>query len=95
MNRKFLIIALAVVCLTGFTGCAGAWVDAQPGDVTYVRPGAPGDGYVWIDGDWVWGGGSYRWHEGHWGQPRAGRAWVGGSWGHGSRGYRWNRGHWR
>ena len=41
------------------------------------------------------GGGSYHWHNGYWGRPRAGRSWERGHWEHGDRGYHWNRGHWR
>jgi hypothetical protein len=96
MNRKLLIIALAAI-LTGAAACSveGGWVDSQPADVTYVRPAAPGEDYIWIDGDWVWSGGAYTWHQGHWERPRTGRVWAGGHWENGAHGYRWHRGHWR
>jgi hypothetical protein len=95
MKKTLMIIAIAG-CLGGMTGCtADGYVEAQPGDVVYTRPVAPGADYVWIDGDWVWGGGRYTWHEGRWDHGRTGRTWVGGSWDHGARGYRWNRGHWK
>jgi hypothetical protein len=85
-----------VAMLAAVTGCSGSYyVTNRPDDVVYARPGAPGAGYVWIDGDWVWGGGSYVWHEGHWDHPRAGRSWHGGNWESTSRGWRWHRGGWR
>jgi WXXGXW repeat (2 copies) len=93
MKKSLLIIAIAA-CLAA-TGCAGGYVDAQPADVVYDQGVAPGPGYVWIDGDWVWGGGRYAWHNGHWDHPRAGRTWQKGSWAHTSHGYHWNGGRWR
>jgi hypothetical protein len=95
MNRKLLIIALSAAILTGAAGCEAAWVSSQPADVAYEQGVAPGDGYIWIDGDWAWSGGAYVWHAGHWGRPRAGHTWAAGHWEHGARGYRWHRGGWR
>jgi hypothetical protein len=93
MKKALLIIGIAG-CLAA-TGCAvDGYVSDQPADVVYTRPAAPGDGYVWIDGDWVYGGGGYHWHNGYWGRPRSGRTWTAGHWDHGARGYHWNRGHW-
>jgi hypothetical protein len=37
-----------------------------------VRPPAPGDGYVWHDGYWVWRNGQYEWVPGYWEIPRSG-----------------------
>lgn len=95
VSKKQLLTLAIAGCLIGATGCAGGYVATQPADVVYTRPAAPGEGYVWIDGDWGWSGGTYVWHEGHWGRPRAGRAWQRGSWQSGSHGYRWQRGHWK
>lgn len=83
-------------CMIAATGCTvDGYVTSRPDDVVYARPIAPGADYVWIDGDWVWGGGRYVWHGGHWEHGRPGRIWQGGRWQSGSRGYRWQRGHWR
>ena len=91
-----------ILMIIGIAGCvavAGCEVDGyitdQPADVVYERPVSPGVDYVWIEGDWVWGGGGYHWHNGYWSRPRSGRAWERGHWEHGDRGYHWNRGHWR
>jgi hypothetical protein len=94
---KTYLIAIALLgCSIGFTSCAteGAVVETRPADVVYVRPASPGPGYVWIGGDWVYRGGSYRWHEGRWARGRA-RTWSDGHWQQSGNGWRWNRGHWK
>jgi hypothetical protein len=56
---------------------------------------APGPGYVWIDGEWIWNG-SWIWMAGHWGYPPYPHAvWVRSYWSHGSRGWHRAPGHWR
>ncbi len=56
---------------------------------------APGPGYVWIGGEWVWNGG-WVWVAGHWGYPPYPHAvWVRGYWYHGSHGWARAGGHWR
>jgi hypothetical protein len=89
------MIALAGALLS-LAGCTvDGYIASRPDDVVYARPGAPGPDYVWIEGDWVWGGGRYFWREGHWGRPRRGRTWERGHWDSGGRGWHWTRGHWR
>ena len=47
---------------------------------------APGPGYVWIGGEWLWNG-RWVWVTGHWGYPPHPHAvWVGGHWLRGSDG---------
>ncbi|HMC87151.1 MAG TPA: hypothetical protein VKI61_16615 [Chitinophagaceae bacterium] len=92
--KNYLIIAAFLACGALFSACTGAFVAERPGEVTYNRPVAPGEGYVWIDGDWVWGSGRYTWNEGRWDRPRSGHIWHPGGWNHTARGYRWNRGRW-
>ena len=56
---------------------------------------APGPGYVWMEGEWVWNGGWF-WMGGHWGMPPYPHAvWVPGNWNRGPRGWHGTRGHWR
>jgi hypothetical protein len=93
MKNILLIIGIAT-CFAVTSCTVDGYVSDQPGDVVYTRPAAPGDGYIWIDGDWVWSGGGYHWHNGYWGRPRTGHTWTAGHWDHGARGYHWNRGHW-
>ena len=56
---------------------------------------APGPGYVWVDGEWLWNG-RWVWVGGHWlVPPRPHAVWVRGYWGRGPRGYFRVGGHWR
>lgn len=56
---------------------------------------APGPGYVWIDGEWIWNG-RWVWMAGHWGVPPYPHAfWIRGDWHRGPRGWYHERGHWR
>jgi hypothetical protein len=57
-------------------------------------PVAPGPGYIWTGGEWVWNGGWY-WSAGYWALPPApGFIWVGGYWGRGPHGWVRYGGHW-
>ena len=93
--KKYILSIFIFATALSLASCSAGYVTTQPADVVYDRGVAPGAGYIWIDGDWIWSGGQYRWHEGHWGMPRAGRTWQRGSWQNGHGGYRWQRGHWR
>ena len=87
-------------------GAIGGNVDVAPAsaaDVSQTPPpapvdtviAAPGPGYVWIDGEWIWNG-RWVWVTGHWGYPPyLGAIWVRGNWWHNY--YGWHRapGHWR
>ncbi|HXB91359.1 MAG TPA: hypothetical protein VNU72_03685 [Puia sp.] len=97
MKKQFWVVIIAAASLIGMSSCTvDGYVSDQPAAVVYSRPVAPGPDYVWIDGDWVWSGGTYVWHEGRWDHAREGRVWVHGSWEHhGTRGYRWHRGYWK
>ncbi len=56
---------------------------------------APGPGYVWIGGYWVWNGG-WVWVGGHWGQPPYPHAvWVSTYWVRGPHGWYRRGGYWR
>jgi outer membrane lipoprotein SlyB len=60
-----------------------------------VVPLAPGPGYAWIGGEWVWNGG-WVWVGGHWALPPYPHSmWIRGYWGRGPHGYYRVRGHWR
>ena len=69
--------------------------EAPPPPPVEVVTLAPGPGYIWIGGDWVWNGRGV-WRAGYWSLPPYPHAiWVGGYWGRGP--YGWHRypGHWR
>jgi hypothetical protein len=56
---------------------------------------APGPGYVWVAGAWVWNG-RWVWEAGHWAYPPYyGAVWVGPVWVRGPYGWRCHPGHWR
>jgi hypothetical protein len=94
--KKLILVTMFISLLLGAAGCVvDGYVQTRPAEVVYVHPGAPGPDYVWINGDWVWGGGRYFWHEGHWDRPRAGRHYEGGHWEQGGRGWKWHHGGWR
>lgn len=94
--KKLVIICFALTMALAEMGCSsGAYVAAQPDEVVYTRPASPGNGYVWVDGDWYYSGGAYTRRSGYWTRPRTGRTWVAGSWQHNNRGYHWQRGRWR
>ncbi len=94
MKKLLFIIAIASGLLATKGSAVDGYVTSRPDDVVYERGVAPGPDYVWIDGDWVWGGGRYTWRQGRWDHARPGRTWHAGSWSQGGRGYHWNRGHW-
>jgi len=88
-------ILLALSGSLFMTSCAGSYyLSAQPAETVEVQPAAPYDGAVWIEGDWVWSGGTYVRGRGHWERARAGHSYVRGNWERTGRGYRWHRGHW-
>jgi outer membrane lipoprotein SlyB len=56
---------------------------------------APGPGYVWIGGEWIWRG-QWLWIRGRWALPPYPKAvWVGGAWSRGPHGWRHRPGYWR
>lgn len=68
---------------------------APPPPVVQTSVAAPGPGYVWIGGEWVWRSGWF-WVVGHWAYPPYSRAvWIcGRSW-HDPYGWRYAPGYWR
>jgi len=97
MKTRTLITAmLGYVVILFATACSvEGYVTDRPADVVYERPAAPGEGYVWISGDWVWDGGTYHWREGRWERGTEGRVWVGGTWVSHRNGWKWHHGHWQ
>ncbi len=85
-------------CTVGYQGSAPVYVaeapQPPPPEVEYMPP-APGPGYVWIEGSWVWNG-RWIWEPGRWlPQPHPFGRWEPGHWERGPRGYIWEEGHWR
>jgi len=94
LSKFGLLIALAGSLF--LSSCAGSYyVTDQPVEPVYVRPAPPYGGAIWIDGEWGYSGGRYRYINGYYARPRAGRVYMRGGWVHTGRGYSWRRGHWR
>jgi outer membrane lipoprotein SlyB len=65
---------------------------APPAETVVV---APGPGYVWVSGQWVWDGG-WVWSAGHWAYPPYPHAvWFNGYWWRDYRGWHRAPGYWR
>lgn len=93
MKNLCLSITIGLSALI-FSSCAAHIVAERPAPPPFVRPVAPGHGYVWIDGDWYINGGRYTWREGYWAPARK-KHWVSGHWASRRNGWYWQRGHWR
>lgn len=57
-------------------------------------PLSPGEGYIWIDGEWFWNGRSYTWRDGYWTRPMNGYRYNPGQWKQRRDGWYWRPGHW-
>lgn len=99
MKNQILRYFLAMIVATAtLASCevASVGVTVQPVRPVYVRPAPPSERHIWIEGDWVWSGGRYQWHEGYWSVPRGNyKAWEEGRWEQGEHGWQWRKGHWR
>lgn len=93
VQKLFIALSLAVAVSTGAS--AQIYVDIRPSRPVYVRPVAPGPGYVWIEEDWYPEGGRYVWRGGYWAEPRPGYVYRPGHWAHGPRGHYWVSSGWR
>jgi len=92
--KKYLLSLCILSCIM-LAGCSAGYVSSRPADVTYARPASPGQGFVWISGEWQYSSGNYRWHEGSWQQGRENHTWKSGYWENGNKGYRWQKGGWQ
>ena len=69
--------------------------DAPPQPQSEVVPPAPGPGYAWVEGYWVWHG-RWVWEPGRWlVRPHARAVWMRGHWVHRRHGWVWAPGGWR
>lgn len=90
-----IIAVLAVILSCGFSASAQIYVTVRPSRPIYVRPAAPGPGYIWIDEDWNGVGDRYEWRGGYWAAPPTpGYYYRPGYWRHSSHGYVWKSGSW-
>jgi hypothetical protein len=68
-----------------------------PAPIVEARVVAPGPGYIWVPGYYVWNGAAYAWRPGRWERaPRARAVWVPGRWVRDRRrGWYFMQGRWR
>jgi len=92
--KNLATVSLAAILLA-LSACTAEVVASRPVDVLYVRPPAPGPDFIWVSGDWMWTGNTYRWHEGHWDKRIEGRKWREGGWEAKGTGWKWRKGHWQ
>ena len=86
------VMAAPMFAQVGF----GVYIGRTPPPLRYeVPPPIPGDGYVWNDGYWNWGGSRYDWVPGRWAQPPyPGAYWTHPHYDHYDRGWQMHEGHW-
>ena len=101
--KKNIRIFLYLVIFAGtgmlLNSCVGGYgyVSSEPNyDLNYTRPESPVEGYIWIDGDWLWDNGSqtYVRQPGYWTRPRQNRTYEAGRWDSRPEGKIWIRGRW-
>ena len=93
---NYMINTPSTVAATAPAGSTTTYIQqAPPPPPAETVVVAPGPGYVWVRGEWVWNGGWF-WVGGHWTYPPYPRAvWIGGRCWHDDRGWHNSRGHWR
>jgi hypothetical protein len=99
MKRAFFPLLLAAGSLLSI-GCASHVAYAGyygPPAPRVERYGyAPGPGYVWVPGNYVWGGNSYNWVNGRWAvPPRPHARWMPGRYERRGGHAEYREGHWR
>jgi hypothetical protein len=95
--KTIIKISAALLIAVTFISCGSSSymvVRERPTSPYYDRPVSPGPGHVWIDGNWYWRGGHYRYRNGYWSVPPPRRSWSPGYWHQTPRGYYWRRGRW-
>ncbi len=97
--RKFLYLIIFTGFGMLFNSCAGGYgyVSSEPDyQFNYTRPESPAEGYIWINGDWLWDNSSrtYIRQPGYWTRPRTGRTYDAGRWASSPEGKYWIRGRW-
>jgi hypothetical protein len=101
--NKYLRIFLYLIIFTGagtlLNSCVGGYgyVSSEPDyDYEYARPESPGEGYIWIDGDWLWDNDAHTYihQRGYWARPRNNRSYQAGHWESRPEGKIWIKGRW-
>jgi hypothetical protein len=88
-------ILLLLITTISCNGHFRFFVDPFPGMPVVIQPMSPGDGYIWIGGEWFWNGHTYMWRDGYWTRPLHGHTWTPGHWKKSRSGWYWAPGRWR
>ena len=89
-------VIMAVIMMLGFAASAQTYVKIRPKAPVIEKTQAPDNHHIWVDEEWTWKKGKYRYSGGHWIDRRRGYTWVPGRWERKGRfGERWIPGHWQ
>jgi len=96
MKKPFIKILFALLTIIAFSCEEPRFVVGTTFSTPiYSRPLSPGDGYIWIEGEWFWNGNGYSWRDGYWSFPSRSYRWSPGHWTPKRHGYYWRPGRWR
>lgn len=113
MKRKMLVFAIALcgaafgasaqsqttvkTTTVETTTVVNGYVTVQPPIPVVTRTTIPGQGYVWLEEDWVWNPNTsaYEWSGGKWIKGEGEKRWYKGKWKKDDKGYVWMKGSWR
>ena len=90
-----LIIAIITGLLFSCNGHYRFLIGQPPVPPSMIFPVSPGEGYIWIGGEWYFNGNSYQWRDGYWTRPRDGIRWVPGDWKRSHNEWYYKPGRWR
>ncbi len=97
MKLRIYLLGILAATLIFLAGCgpSAVVVRTQPQPPVYVRPIAPGPGYIWVDGDWIHHGRHYNYRKGYWLAPSTRyRQYRPGRWQQRRNGWYWIPGRW-
>lgn len=96
--KKLVIFFFTAILVLSLASCGEPgrfFITTRFSTPAVVRPPIPGEGYIWIEGDWFFNGNTYTWRDGYWSRPLPGYYWVPGEWKFRSQRWYWKPGHWR
>ncbi|MEO6290397.1 MAG: hypothetical protein ABIO76_10770 [Ginsengibacter sp.] len=97
MKLRIYLLGMLAATLIFLAGCgpSAVVVRTRPQPPVYVRPMAPGPGYIWVEGDWIRRGRYYNYRKGHWvAQSPRYRQYKPGRWQQRRSGWYWIPGRW-